>query len=81
MSTHKRARPDYKVIKSCIKTRILPSIHDASDNLEDILLDYEFNAQIMRNLTGIKNELSKAEKSAAAAIAIAELEAATAEKR
>ena len=72
----KRAKPDYKVIKSIIKSKILPSIHDATDDLEDILLDFEFSAQIMRNLTGVKNELSRAEKSAAAAVAIAELEAA-----
>jgi len=75
MTNTKRLPADYAVIAHNIKSKILPSIHDAQADLDDILMDYELSASVVRNLIGVQKELSKAEKSAAAAHAAAALEA------
>lgn len=73
MTNTKRLPADYAVIAHNIKSKILPSIHDAQEDLVD-LLDYELSAQLVRNLIGVQKELDRAEKSAAAALAVANLE-------
>ena len=73
MPTTKRIKADYEAIAHIIKSKILASIHDAQEDLED-LLDHELSAGVVRNLVGLQKELNKGEKSAAAALAVAQLE-------
>ena len=74
MST-KRAPADYESIANTIKTKIIPSINDAQDDIADILEDAECSAQFIRNATGLVKELDRAEKSASAAALVAKMEA------
>lgn len=72
---NKRQPANYSDIASIIKTKILPSINDAQDDIADILEDAECSAQFIRNATGLVKELDRAEKSASAAALIAKMEA------
>lgn len=71
---NKRSPANYTEIASIIKTKILPSLNDAQDDLADILEDAECSAQFIRNAVGAAKELDRAEKSLAAAVAVAKME-------
>ena len=71
---NKRQPADHKLISDIIQAKIFPSIHDAQDDLADIIDDYELSAPLCRNLIGVQKELIKAEKSLSAARAVVSME-------
>lgn len=72
--TTKRQPADHKLIVDIISAKAVPSLHDAMDDLSDIIDDMELSAPLCRNLIGAQKELLKAEKSMQAGLVVARME-------